>query len=457
MYTRLQPGTRMAWRYDETATAILAGEGVLWPRNPDPARTGVMSRPPGYSLYLAAVYTVLGRSFFAAQLVQNLATSACCVVLVLLTTRLVGFRVGLVAGLVAALSPHLAYTSNFVLPESLSALPMLLGFLVLARVHPDRPGHWGWSAAAGVLFGLTAWLRPNALLLPPFVALLLLLLSRARRRALGHSLAMVAAAALVIAPITVRNYLLSGEVVPISINGGLTLWHGVTEAGGFSAGARRRDKLVMDEEATRYGNPRYREWWAEPDGVARDRDRFRRSVDVIREHPVRFLRVMVRRMGEMLDYSGGGPERLAPLQPPPGQGRPASEEAAEDDPEDVRSHDLARRATDERFLAPGKRLAFLRPLLRPLQGALLRVLTPLVVLGLVALAFMAWRESLLLLALPLYFLVTYSPFLYEWRVAVPMHYGLFAAAAVALVLLGSALAEGVGRLRARRPDQNQAG
>src|SRR4051794_23497312 len=76
MYSRVQPGTRMAWRYDEAASGILRGEGVLWPRDPDPARTGLLARPPGYPLYLAVVYRVLGRSFFAAQLVQNLLTSA---------------------------------------------------------------------------------------------------------------------------------------------------------------------------------------------------------------------------------------------------------------------------------------------------------------------------------------------------------------------------------------------
>src|SRR5512133_3455400 len=75
MYTPQQPGTRMAWRYHETATAILHGDGILWPRHRDPARTGLMARPPGYSLFLAAVYAAGGRSFFAAQLAQNVLTS----------------------------------------------------------------------------------------------------------------------------------------------------------------------------------------------------------------------------------------------------------------------------------------------------------------------------------------------------------------------------------------------
>src|SRR5262249_57108184 len=92
MYSRVQPGTRMAWRYDEAAVGVLGGEGLLWPRHPDPARTGLLARPPGYPLFLAIVYRTLGRSFFAAQLVQNVLTSAACVMLALATARLLAWR-----------------------------------------------------------------------------------------------------------------------------------------------------------------------------------------------------------------------------------------------------------------------------------------------------------------------------------------------------------------------------
>ena len=51
----------------------------------------------------------------------------------------------------------------------------------------------------------------------------------------------------------------------------------------------------------------------------------------------------------------------------------------------------------------------------------------------------AGDPGLLLLALPLYYLATESFFLYEWRVAVPMHYALFACAAAPLVAAWSAL------------------
>ena len=150
----------------------------------------------------------------------------------------------------------------------------------------------------------------------------------------------------------------------------------------------------------------------------------------------------------MLSYGTAGPPTLA-----------ADTAAAEllartedDDAEDVRLHDLARRPSDERFLAIGRAAGPVRPVLGGLQTILLPVLTPLAMLGAAILLMVCWRSALLLLGVPLYYLSTESFFLYEWRVAVPMHYALFACAAVPLVLSWSLVRSG-----RERAAQNQAG
>lgn len=426
MYTPVQPGTRMAWRYHDTAVAILAGEGILWPRDPDPARTGLLARPPGYGTFVAFVYATLGRSFFATQLIQNALTALACVLLVLAASRLADWRTGFVAGFVAAVSAHLCFPSNLVLPDALSALPLVAALLLLARAHA---GQWasGWpSAGAGLLIGLGVWLRPNVVLLAPYLSIALLLVCRHRRRALLHAALLSVTAAAAVAPITLRNYAIFREWVPVSINGGLTFWQGVADAGGEAAGARRRDKHVMEEEAVRYANPRYREWWAEPDGIWRDRDRYRRAREVIRAHPWRYLGVMLGRMRAMLHY-GSGEAPTVMLQGSPS--RPDLEEEGGV----PRRYPLARVPVDSVYLVPGRWLEPLRPLIGWLQRLLAQALLPLVVLGAAVLARRDWRRALLLLAIPSYYLFSESFFIYEWRVVTPMHYGLFVAAAVGVV------------------------
>jgi hypothetical protein len=389
------------------------------------------------------VYRTLGRSFLAAQLVQNVLTSIACLLLVLAAARLVSWPVGLLAGVLAALSPELGYVSALVLPDALSALPLLLALLLLAHAHPDGDSPWWTSAIAGVLVGVGVWLRPNVVLLPPFLSLVILLVSRDRRRGLVHALALSLAAVLVVIPITIRNYVVFGEFVPVSLNGGLTLWQGVADAGGREVGARRHDTLVAEEEAVRYGRPDYRDWWAEPDGIWRDNDRYRRALEVIRANPGRYARVMLGRMGAMLNYAAGEAPlvlREAPALRPLEAGMRGRE-----------AFPGARR-DEGRFLAPGRLAAPLRPLVAALQLLLSAVLLPLVVAGALALAWRDFRRALLLLAVSLYYLLSESPFIYEWRVVAPMHYGLLAAASAALVL-GFGLAS---RLLRRGPRERVA-
>ena len=415
MYTAEQTGTRMAQRYEAAALGILEGEGILWPRVRDKERTGLLARPPGYALYLAAVYRALGHSFFAAQLVQNLLTSGACVLLVLVASRLASWPAAVAAGVIAALSPPLGYASSLVLPDALSALPLLLATAVLAGLQPAWDRSVAWSALAGALLGAGVWLRPNVVLLPPFLSLVVLASVPDRRRGLRHAVALSLAAVLVVVPITIRNYVVFGEFVPVSINGGLTLWQGVADAGGRELGARRHDTLVAEEEAVRYDDPRYRNWWAEPDGIKRDQDRYRRALEVIRANPGRFAALALGRMREMLDYAGA--EAPAVQRAPPAGfaavGAPTRPEA-------------------ERFLAAGRGAAPLRPALAVLQRALSLVLLPLVLAGAALLLARDWRRALLLLSVPLYYLLSESPFIYEWRVVAPMHYGLFGAAGAAV-------------------------
>jgi len=63
MYSPEQTGTRMAQRYDDTAVAILAGEGILWPRVRDEQRTGLLQSVPlgrfGSANEVAALVTYL--------------------------------------------------------------------------------------------------------------------------------------------------------------------------------------------------------------------------------------------------------------------------------------------------------------------------------------------------------------------------------------------------------------
>jgi Dolichyl-phosphate-mannose-protein mannosyltransferase len=444
MYTRDQPGTRMATRYDTAALRMLAGDGLLYPSEIDPAKTGLLARPPGYPAFLRIVYACLGRSFFTAQLVQNVLNAVTPVLIALIGMRLFGPAVGVGGGALAAFSPHLGYASNLLSPDALSALPLAGASLLLARASFEKGPGPGRAAIAGALVGVSAWLRPNVVLMGPFLAVAIVALAQDRRAALRPALVLAATAGLTIVPITLRNYVVFGELVPISTNGGLTLWQGVADAGGERFGARTTDRRVAREEAARYHKPEYAQWWAEPDGIWRDHDRYHRSLEVIEQRPFWYARAMLRRMAAMVSYHSAEAPFVARVG---GAERPIS---VADDEEGSQEGDLlaplrifqrsgaaARppRIPDAVALAPGEWLAPLRPVVRGVQVVAAATTLPLAIVGILALLQRMPRAAGFVAVIPLYYLIFESMFIYEWRVATPMHGYLFLFAAAGAVCL----------------------
>lgn len=390
-----QPAIRMAHRYDAQAREIQAGAGILFPRDADPRETGPIARPPGYALFLAGVYTAFGRDGEPWRRAQNLLDSLAPLVLFLLGEALLGPAVGFAAGLILAVTPHFAHFSNVMLPDEPCVLLVLCGVLCVALARRSRG--LGWCALGGAAFGLSTWLRPNTLALAVFTALGLLAL-RPWATAKRQALVLAGTALGIVAPITVRNYLVYGAFVPVSTNLGIVLWEGIADAGGERFGAFPADREVARDEARIFGEPRYREWWASPDGIARDHFRVKRSLTVIRENPGWFARAMLRRMAQMLDYAGNAPPLVEATSGP-------------------------------------------RALVRALQLGLTALLLAAVAAGAGLVGALAPRRALLLGIVPFAYLVLQAPMHLEFRVTLPMHalLALFAgAAAVGAVSLTTA-------------------
>jgi hypothetical protein len=417
MGSHAQPGTRMAARYDARAAAILDGQGILFPAVwPEPSDTALIARPPGYPLFLAAVYAACGRSFFPVQLVQNLLTSAAAALAVDLVAGLLGLAAGLGAAPFVALSSHLAYASNCILADAPSALPVVLAMTVLVGADPEqglaeRLQPWR-TALAGLLVGLGVWLRPNLMLMGCFLAVALLPMFRPWRRALPGLALLAAVSVAAFFPITLRNRLVWGEWVAVSTNGGLTLLEGVAAAGDKVFTARTRDKLVTAEEAVAAGRSDWAETWVTPDGIRRDRERYALAWAEIRKRPLWYGRAMAGRIVEMLTYQRGGPPHVA------AQAAEAPEAAGA-------------------WLAPGRALGLLRPLVGPLQRTIEVLALPLAVLGLVATLRTRPRSAAFLLIVPAYCLLLESMFVYEWRVIVPMHGFVFGFSGAGLAALAA--------------------
>jgi hypothetical protein len=147
----------------------------------------------------------------------------------------------------------------------------------------------------GALVGLSCWLRANALLLAPFMAAIIPFLFERGKR-LRYALALVGGTILIVAPLTIRNYIVYDYFIPVSLGAGQTMLEGIADYDpSGSTGIPSTDMGIMKWEAELYQRPDYYGMLFNPDGVKRERERLARGFAVVRSRPFWFFGVMVRR------------------------------------------------------------------------------------------------------------------------------------------------------------------
>ncbi|MES1245044.1 MAG: tetratricopeptide repeat protein [Acidobacteriota bacterium] len=189
--------------YDRWAQGIAAGD---W------TGSQVFFQAPLYPYALGLLYAVFGRSLDAVYLVQIALAVAGCWALYRAGREMGGERVGLAAaGLAAFYGPFLFHDVQL-LKES--AAVTVTSFLL-----------WSLSArrwlAAGLLLGVLALLRENALLLLPF--LLPLVAGKGFLRRAG---ALIGGLFLTLLPVAVRNGVVGGDFLPTTFQGGVNFYIG---------------------------------------------------------------------------------------------------------------------------------------------------------------------------------------------------------------------------------------
>jgi 4-amino-4-deoxy-L-arabinose transferase-like glycosyltransferase len=219
--------------YDEYAQNLLA--------------TGVYGRsagtpdaiiPPLYSVVVAAVYGVAGRSATAIALVHSALDLISIALLYHIVRRLFrggplwgqppGEWAGLLAALLMAFYPYLVF-QNLTLNDTALFIALMHGFIlavVLLRERPrmDRAGIL-LAALAGVVLGLATLGRAQLVLFAPFVGLWFLF-RLDLRQTITRLLPVALISLLVLLPWMARNYGVYGQFVALSLNSGENVYQG---------------------------------------------------------------------------------------------------------------------------------------------------------------------------------------------------------------------------------------
>ncbi len=293
--------------YRHEAQRILTEGGILFPNQFNGSSDArMLVHPPGYGILLAAIYEAFGESDNHMKLLQVLCDAAAAAMIVLIAGQLFSLFVAVIGGLFVAVSPHLSYYSLWLGPDTLAVLPILIAiYLIIKAIKRPR---LVTVIVAGTFLGLSCWLRSNALLLAPFLSVVIALVFERGKR-FRYSATLVVAVIIVISPITIRNLILYRHAIPLSLGAGITMEEGIADYDRErQLGMPFTDEEVARMEAESSGQPDYAGNQWVPDGVERDRARFARGIEAIRSNPVWFLGVMIRRVGFMLRYNDSGPK-----------------------------------------------------------------------------------------------------------------------------------------------------
>jgi tetratricopeptide (TPR) repeat protein len=236
--------------YDLWARDIAAGTG----------ERGAFFMTPLYSYFLAMVYRLFGRDLLLVRMIQAGLGSATAALVYLLGREVFDRKVGLLAGLVtASYGALIFYDCSVLLTPLLVFLNVLAVFLLVRADTSGRSVHY---LAAGAVLGLAAVGRAAALVSATAAVLWIGFPTRdrparsasavqragasravgsaggpsgARSAAVRRAALVVLGIVVVVAPVTVRNFVVERDFVPITSNGGLNFFIGNGEGatGGY--------------------------------------------------------------------------------------------------------------------------------------------------------------------------------------------------------------------------------
>jgi tetratricopeptide (TPR) repeat protein len=200
--------------YDSWAVSLLEGRG--WG-----GEAFFMS--PLYPAVLAGLYSLFGRDLLAVRIFQAFLGAGTCMLIVLIARKVFGRWEGLVAGMMAAGYGAFILYDGSILATSILTFLYTLGLLFY--LNGRELGSWKMILLSSLVWGLGALAKPNVLAVVPFL-ILFLHSSEDKKRMARLGLVFLAGLVLIIAPVTARNYALSGQFVFISSNGGINFFIG---------------------------------------------------------------------------------------------------------------------------------------------------------------------------------------------------------------------------------------
>ncbi len=204
--------------YDALAQSVVAGNGFSINGRPSAFRS------PGYPLFLAFLYSLVGRDFFLISLIQCFIGALTCFLVYGIAKQIFNEKIALVSALFYALAPYMIlWTSGYILTEPLfiflTLASLYCSLWLLPATEQDATRQVSLAALAGALLALAALTRPVFFYFSLLTIIYLMLKASWQKGAITF-----VAFALLMAPWVVRNYQVFGQMIFTTTGGGWVLY-----------------------------------------------------------------------------------------------------------------------------------------------------------------------------------------------------------------------------------------
>ena len=238
-------------------------------------------RPPGYPFLLAAAMALFGHSRSIPALINLISYVLASLATYSIAHQYINKHAALLAITLLAFWPSQIAFTGLALTEPLSMGLYVASVWALLKATENG---WRYAVLTGLLTGIGILVRPSLLLVPCLWALYAIASPTKCKLILWNSIVSLFVVGLVIVPWSVRNYVVLGEVVPVSTNGGDVFYRsnnplasgGYTENGERDLSALIGNEILWEKTGYTWG----KEW--------------------IKENPLAFLKLAIKKQGILL-------------------------------------------------------------------------------------------------------------------------------------------------------------
>jgi 4-amino-4-deoxy-L-arabinose transferase-like glycosyltransferase len=188
-------------------------------------RTPTTDRAPLWPFIIAIIYAITGPKNFYARLFFSLLDAGGCVIIYLYARDIFNKRIGLIAGVLAAIYTGLFIYDGWLYTEALYTFFLLAFAYTLYLLQRTNQIRWAWLS--GLSLALASLARPNGFFTLGMLCVWAIIMIRARmvpwRIVVKAVLIIALITAGLIAPWTIRNYNIAHIFIPVATGSGVVL------------------------------------------------------------------------------------------------------------------------------------------------------------------------------------------------------------------------------------------